>query len=93
MFTLIKQVLIVLLRFSESLAIKCLFLNDEPCMARPILIDMNPVQLKCYLFIISLNKWTGSSDVLSPKICVPKKTRDINVKAFNLITTKNEAKA
>ena len=26
------------------------------------------------------------------KICIPKKTKDINVKAFNLITNKNEAK-
>ena len=24
---------------------KCLFLNDEPCMVRPTLIDMNPNEL------------------------------------------------
>ena len=40
--------------------IKCLFLNDVPCMVRPTLIDMNPVELKYYSFIISLNKCTGS---------------------------------
>ena len=91
----------VLLSFSESLAreakvsdqTKCLFLNDEPCMIRPTLIDMNPVELKYYPFMISLNKCTGSCNVLSPKICVPKETKDINVKAFNMITYKNEAKA
>ena len=27
------------------------------------------------------------------QICVPKETKDINVKAFNMITSKNEAKA
>ena len=32
-------------------------------------------------------------NVLSQKICVPKETKDINVKAFNMITNKNEAKA
>ena len=32
-----------------------------------------------------------SADVLSPKLCVSKK--DINVKAFNIITNKNEASA
>ena len=40
---------IVLLSFSDSLAhiaktsdrTKCLFLNDEPCMTTPTLIDMN----------------------------------------------------
>ena len=63
---------------------KFLFLNGEPCMVRPTLIDLNPVELKYYPFMISLNKCTGSCNVLSPKICVPKETKDINVKAFNI---------
>ena len=42
--------------------------------------------------MISLDKYTGSRNVLSPKICLPKETKDINVKAFNMITNKNEAK-
>ena len=33
------------------------------------------------------------SYVLSPEICVPKETKEINVKAFIMITNKNEAKA
>ena len=45
MFSLIKQVFIVLLSFSEFLANKYLSLNDEPCMVRPTLIDFNPVHL------------------------------------------------
>ena len=61
-------------------------------MVRPILIDMNPVDLKYYPFIISLNKCTESCNVLSPNICVPKETKHINVKAFNMITNKHEAK-
>ena len=62
MFSLIKQVLIVLLSFSSSLArvekvqTKFLSLNDEPCMVRPTLIDSNPIELKYYPFMISLNK-------------------------------------
>ena len=80
MFSLIKQVFSVLLSFSESFATKCLFLNDEPCMVRPNLIDMNPVELKYYPFMISLNKCTESFNVLSPKICVPKETKDIMMK-------------
>ena len=54
-------------------------------MVRPTLIDLNPVELKYYPFMISLNKYTGSCNVLSPKICVLKETKDINVKAFNMI--------
>ena len=81
----------VLLSFSSCLATKCVSLNDEPCMFRPTLIDLNPVELTYYLFMISLGKCNGSYNVLSPKICVPKETKDINVKVFNL-TNKNEAK-
>ena len=87
---------IVLLSFSESLArdrMKCLFLNDKPCMVRPSFTDMNPVELKYYPFMITFNKCTGSCNILSPEICVPKETKDINVKAFNMITNKDEAKA
>ena len=62
-------------------------------MVRPTLVDLNPVELKYYPFMISLNKCTGSCNVLSPEICAPKETKDINVKVFNMITNKNEAKA
>ena len=88
MFSLIEQLFIVLLRFSECLATKCLFLNDEPCMVRPTLIDLNPVELKYYPFMISLDKCTGSCNVSSPKKRVPKETKGINVKAFNKLTKK-----
>ena len=73
MFTLI----IVLLCFTQTLATKCAFLNDKPYMVRPTFIDMNPVELKYYPFMISLNKCTASCNVLSPKICVPKEKKDI----------------
>ena len=62
-------------------------------MVRPTLIDLSPVELKYYPFMISLNKCTRSCYVLSPKICIPKETKAINVKAFNIITNKNETKA
>ena len=96
MFRLIKQVFIVLLSFSSSVApnqTKCLFLNDELCMVRPTVIDWDPAELKHDPFIISLINCSGSCNILSPKICVPKETKDINVKTFNMIRNKNEAKA
>ena len=61
-------------------------------MVRPTLIDLNPVELKYYPFIIGLKKCTGSCNVLSPKTCVPKETKDINLKAFNMITNKMKLK-
>ena len=60
MFSLIKQMFLILLSF--------LSLNDEPFMVRPILIDLNPVELKYYSFIICLDKCNRSCIVLSPII-------------------------
>ena len=62
-------------------------------MVRPARIDMNPNELKYYQFMISLTKCTRSCNVLSPKICVPKETKEINVKAFNMMINKDESKA
>ena len=55
---------------------------------------MNTNELKYYSFMISLNKCTGRCNVLSSKICIPKEKnrRYVHVKAFNLITNKDEAK-
>ena len=38
-------------------------LNDESCMLRPTLIDLNPIKLKYYPFMISLDKSTGSCNI------------------------------
>ena len=57
---LTKQVFIVLFSFSGSLATKCVSLSNEPCMARPTLIDLIPVKPNYYLFMISLDKCNGS---------------------------------
>ena len=43
--------------------------------------------------MISIDKWDASCNILSPKICVRKKTKDRNVKVFNIRTNKNEVKA
>ena len=67
MFNLIKQVFIVLLSFSSSLArhrTTCRFLNNEPCIVRPTLIDLNPVELKYYPCMIRLDRCTGSCNIL-----------------------------
>ena len=60
-------------------------------MIRLTLININPAEVKYYPFINSSNKCVRSCNVLSPKICIPKETKDINVKAFNMITNKDEA--
>ena len=92
----------MLLSFSGSLATKCMPLNSKPCMVRPTLIDLNPVELNCYLLfinyliIVNLDESNGSFNVVNnifTKTCVSSKTKDVNVKVFKIITRINEAKA
>ena len=65
-------------------------------MIRPILFYLNAVDLKFYPFMISLDKCSGgynsAVEDFSTKICVQCKTKDINVKVFNMTTYNNESK-
>ena len=61
-------------------------------MVRTILIDLNPVELKYCPSMISIDKCNGSCNILSPKICIPKETKDVNATVFNTITYKNKVK-
>ena len=95
MYWLIKEAFISWLCFSESLASKCMSLNNEPWMVSSTLFNLDPVDLDYYSFMISLEKCSGgcnSVDGLSAKICFPSKAKDVNVKVFNIITNRNEAK-
>ena len=59
-------------------------------MVRPSLIDFNPVELRSYPFMVSLDKCSGNCNVLSQNNMCSKKTKVFKV--FNMITNRNEAK-
>ena len=66
-------------------------LNNEPCMLKRFLIDLNLFELNYYPFMTSLDQFSGNCnfvDDLTTKICVPSKTKDVNVKVLNMITKK-----
>ena len=52
----------------------------RPTITITITIDMNPVELKYYPFMISLNKCTESCKVLSPKISASKEKKKKSLK-------------
>ena len=57
-------------------------------MIRPFLIDLNSVDLKYYPFMVSLDKYSENCNSVnnsSMRICVPSKTKDVNVKVSNMI--------
>ena len=57
-----------------------------------VFIELNPIELNYYPFMISLDKCNGSCNVLFPRICVVRKKKT-NFKVFDMIINKNEAKA
>ena len=45
-------------------------------MLRPTLINLNPIELRYYPFMINLDKCNVSCNVLSPKVCVSKEKKE-----------------
>ena len=54
MFWLIQKAFLALLSSSKSWANKSVSLNNESCMTKSTLIDLNHFGLNCYPFLISL---------------------------------------
>ena len=76
---------------------KCVFLGNRKCATHPTLIKLHPNEHNqglCYypfpvnLAICSESRHTYNS--LSNKLCVPNKTKDWNLSAFNMITGINK---
>ena len=92
-----KQMFIILvlllLGFCGSLAIKCMSINNQPCMVRPILSNLNPDKLHYYPFIVSMTRCDGScitAEDLFSRICLPNKIESMNK---GMIRRTNESKA
>ena len=84
-----------LLFFYGSLAIKCISMNNQPCLVRVTLIDVNLDELHYYLFVISMNRCDGSCSTVEDPfggICVPNRMEDVNLKLFNMIKGINRSK-
>ena len=108
MFRLTKQVFIAILSFSRSLHNKnivsnftiSISFNNQPCMTRPILIDLNPDKynqgLRYYPFMVNLDRCRGSCNTFddpSGRICVPNRTGKVNLNNKNSMMTRiNESK-
>ena len=90
MFSLIKQVFIVLINFSRSLACivnasdctKCISLNNRACMSRSTFIGLNP--LSYYPFPVNFDRCIKSCNTrnyLSNRVCV------LNLRRYDKIKT------
>ena len=67
--------------------LKCLTLNNQPCQARPMVVNINSDETLFYPFTAYVNKCSGSCNKIDDpyaQVCVPDKVKNINVKAFNV---------
>ena len=104
MFEFLKKAFIALLNFRGPIAsivnvfyhAKCMPLSNQSCMNHSTIISLHRNdyfdELHYYAFTVNLYRCIGSFNTindLSNKICVPDKTEDLNLSAFNTITRKN----
>ena len=101
MFKIIEKMFIVLLSniFNGSNCTKCVFLRKEKYVTQPAIINLHPnecrQEFRHYPFAVKLDRSIGSCNTLndlSNKVCIPNKTEDLNLSAFNMITGNNESK-
>ena len=84
-----------LLSFNRTLVAKLKSLNNENFLAISALINLNPNELHYYQFVVSLGRYNRRCNTLddpSGKIYVPNKKENVNLIAFNVITSINESK-
>ena len=82
---------------NDSNLTTCISLNNQSCMTRPTLINLNPDKYNqgwCYYpFLVTLDRCNGRCNTLhdpSNSICVPNKSEDVNLSIFKLITRINQ---
>ena len=96
-FRLIKKVfffgLTVVSNFTNAL--DCISMKNQQCKVRPEIISINSDNPMFYLFIIKVNKCNGNCNNINDpyaKIWVPDIVKNLNVKAFNLMSRTNETR-
>ena len=78
----------MLLGSSGSLAIKCVAMNNQKCLVRSTLTDLNSDEILYYPFINSIDRCDGSCNTVEDsfgRTCVHNKMKSVNLKVFNMI--------
>ena len=90
-FRFIKLIFVAIISFRKIVVtqkVTYIFLNNQPYLAIPNLINLNPSQIHYCLVMVNLDISYGSCntvDDLCDKTCGPNKVKDVNLKLFNVI--------
>ena len=75
--------------------LSCISMSNQPCKARPEIINVNSNNPILYPFSVKTSKCSGNCNNINDpyaKICVPNVVKNLNVKVFNLMSRTNETK-
>ena len=98
-FRFVKKVFFIGLKilsdFTNVNSLSCIQINNQPCKARPEIINVSSNNPVFYPFSIKTSKCSGNCNNINDpyaKICVPDAANDLNVKVFNLMLRTNETR-
>ena len=98
-FGFVKKVffigLTILSDFTNVSSLSCIQMNNQPCKARPEIINVSSNDPLFYPFSFKTSKFSGNCNSINDpyaKIFVPDVVKDLNVKVFNLMSRINETK-
>ena len=98
-FRFVKKVffvgLTILSNLTHATSLSCISMNNQPCKARPEVVNVNNNNPIFYPFSIKTSKSSGNcNNVNDPysKNCVPDIIKNVNIKLFNLMSRTNETR-
>ena len=96
-FSVVKKVLAlgltVLSKFTNALT--CVSMNNQACIVRPEIIDINSNNPIFYPFSVKINRCSGNCNNINDPyagICVPNTVKNLTVKVLNLMSLTNETR-
>ena len=75
--------------------LSCISISNQPCKARPEIVNVNSNNPIFYPFSVKTIKYSGNCNNINDpyaKTCVPDVVKNLKVKVFNLMTRTNETK-
>ena len=98
-FRFVKKVffvgLTILSNLTHATSLSCISMNNQPCKARPEIVNVNNNNPIFYPFSIKTSKSSGNCNNINDpysKNCVPDIIKNVNIKLFNLMSRTNETR-
>ena len=80
---------------SSVTPLKCISMNNQECKLRPQIANVNSDEPVLFPLSIKTSKCSGSCNNINDphaKLCIPDVVKNLNIKAFNLISRPNETR-